>query len=254
MQRTLQRRLERRGRERDAEATREAILNAAQELFARDGFSGARVDDIAGLAGYNKALIFHYFDDKLGLYRALMLRTKQHLFTRFEETFDRIFASEGEGEGVIAERIRTLTVEYIDALFDLYAKRPEAMRVLAWEAAEGWQTYVSCAPSMPDNWSQRVLALLQRAQVAGIIRSELDPYLLFTTLLSLPLIHLISLPRFAAIFPGADFTSPAAIAHAREQITELVLCGILSPVTPHSDNLEVSHSSQTTLARSEGGI
>lgn len=178
-------------------------------------------------------LIFHYFDDKLGLYRALMLRTMQHLFTCFEEIFDRIFASEGEGEGVIAEC-------------------PEAMRVLAWEAAEGWQTYVSCAPSMPDNWSQRVLTLLQRAQVAGIIRAELDPYLPFTTLLSLPLIHLISLLRFAAMFPGADFTSPAAIA--REQITELVLYGILSPVTPHSDNLEVSHSSQTTLARSEGGI
>ena len=61
------------------------------------------------------------------------------------------------------------------------------------------------------------------------MRPELDPRLLFTTLISLPLIHLISLPRFAAMFPDADFTSPAAIAHAREQITDLVLRGILCP-------------------------
>ena len=80
----MQRTLQRTGRERDAEAAREAILNAAQEIFARDGFSGARVDDIAHTAGYNKALIFHYFGDKLGLYRAMMSRTKQRLFARFE--------------------------------------------------------------------------------------------------------------------------------------------------------------------------
>ena len=58
MQRSLERSSQRTGRGRDAEAAREAILNAAQEIFARDGFSGARVDDIAHHAGYNKALTF----------------------------------------------------------------------------------------------------------------------------------------------------------------------------------------------------
>jgi TetR/AcrR family transcriptional regulator len=229
----MQRTLQRAGRERDAETTREALLNAAQEIFARDGFSGARVDDIARHAGYNKALIFHYFDDKLGLYRALMLRTKQYLVARFEETSGRIFA--GDGERVTAEHIRGLTTEYLDALFDLAAEHPQAVRILAWEAAEGWQTFVTCAPSVPDTWSHRVLQLLERAQRAGIVRMELDPRLLLTTLISLPLIHLISLPRFVAMFPDADVSSPAAIAHAREQITDLVLGGILSPTTPDSE-------------------
>ena len=57
MQRTLGR-AKRPARERDAETAREALLDAAQEIFARDGFSGARVDDIAQRAGYNKALAF----------------------------------------------------------------------------------------------------------------------------------------------------------------------------------------------------
>jgi TetR/AcrR family transcriptional regulator len=246
MQRTLQRRLQHTGRERDAEAARDAILGAAKEIFARDGFSGARVDDIARQAGYNKALIFHYFDDKLGLYRALMLHTKQHLFARFEETFHHIFA--GDGEHVTVERVRMLASEYLEMLFEFGTEHPQAVRILAWEAAEGWQTFASCAPTMPEGWSVKALALLERAQAAGIVRAELDPRLLFTTLISLPLIHMASLPRFAAMFPDADFTSPVAIAHARQQITDLLLCGILSSTTTHSDTLEASYSGQMTLA------
>ena len=57
----------RRGRAHDAQAAREAILNAAEAVFAEHGFDGARIDAIAALAGYNKSLIFQYFDDKLGL-------------------------------------------------------------------------------------------------------------------------------------------------------------------------------------------
>jgi TetR/AcrR family transcriptional regulator len=247
MQRTL-RRAQRAARERDAETAREALLDAAQEIFARDGFSGARVDDIAHHAGYNKALIFHYFDDKLGLYRALMLRTKQYVFLRIEEAYERIFA--GNGENVTAERIAALAASYLAALFDLAAEHPEALRILAWEAAEGWQIFTSCAPSMPAAWSQRVVALLERAQAAGIVRSELDSRLLFTTFLSLPLMHLVSLPRFAAMFPDIDVTSPAAIAHARDQITDLVLRGMLCPTTSASDNLAATQS-QTTLVHSQ---
>jgi AcrR family transcriptional regulator len=234
----MQRTLQRAGRERDAEAAREAILNAAQELFARDGFSGARVDDIARTAGYNKALIFHYFNDKLGLYRALMSRTKERLFARFEESFARIFA--GDCTHVTAARVRELASECLGAIFDFYAQQPNAGRILAWEAAEGWQTFANCAPTTPNTWSQRVLALLERAQSAGVVRADLDPHLLYTTVMSLPLIHLISLQRFAVMFPDADFTSPAAIAHAREQITELVLRGILTPTIDDSIPLEPS--------------
>jgi hypothetical protein len=77
------------------------------------------------------------------------------------------------------------------------------------------------------------------------VRADLDPRLLYTTVMSLPLIHLISLSRFAAMFPDADFTSPAALAHAREQITELVLRGILSPTIEGSDSFNASHTGKS---------
>src|SRR5437868_15103349 len=69
----------RRGRPHDAERAREAILNAAEEVFAEHGFDGARIDAIAETAGYNKSLLFQYFDDKLGLYTAVNKRADRDL-------------------------------------------------------------------------------------------------------------------------------------------------------------------------------
>lgn len=57
-------------RSRDPEATREALLRAATELFALKGFDGVRIEEIARAADVNKALISYYFEGKRGLYRA----------------------------------------------------------------------------------------------------------------------------------------------------------------------------------------
>lgn len=56
----------------DPDRTRTRILEAAKQEFAQEGFAGARVDGIARLAGANKQLIYHYFGDKEGLFKAVM--------------------------------------------------------------------------------------------------------------------------------------------------------------------------------------
>jgi AcrR family transcriptional regulator len=50
---------------------RERILVAAEAEFAAHGFQGARVERIAGSAAVNKQLLFHYFDSKAGLHKAV---------------------------------------------------------------------------------------------------------------------------------------------------------------------------------------
>lgn len=47
------------------------ILAAAEAEFAEQGFQGARVERIALAASVNKQLLFHYFDSKAGLHRAV---------------------------------------------------------------------------------------------------------------------------------------------------------------------------------------
>ena len=47
--------------------SREAILLAAERIFAESGLAGARTDAIAAAAGVNKALLYYYFKSKSDL-------------------------------------------------------------------------------------------------------------------------------------------------------------------------------------------
>src|ERR1700753_2769165 len=59
-------------RNRDAEATRAAILAAAKKHFAKSGFDGAFLREIAAEAGADAALINRYFGGKDGLFQAAL--------------------------------------------------------------------------------------------------------------------------------------------------------------------------------------
>ncbi len=59
-------------RRRDAEATRAAILAAAKTHFAKSGYDGAFLRDIAAEAGADAALINRYFGGKDGLFAAAL--------------------------------------------------------------------------------------------------------------------------------------------------------------------------------------
>ncbi len=217
----------RRARERDAELARAAILDAGQHVVAQCGLSGAGVEDIAEASRYNRALIFHHFRDKLGLYSAVMRRTKERIFEQLDRTIER-FASAGD-EAPIREQIRSFLAESFRWTFDYYVGHQETPSMLAWEAAEGWQTFSSCAPSGDDtHWTEHIRAYLRRPPEGGVPRRDLDPELLFATGMSLPLIHLLSLPRCSLHFPHSDFSSSEALAHAREQLTMILEHGTLT--------------------------
>jgi len=222
-------------RERDSEAAREALLAAAEEVFAECGFSGARVDDIAQAAGYNKSLIFHYFGDKLGLYQALVGRMKQRNTTRIAELLERFFP---EGSEPCPEQVRAFLAEAIRWSFDNFVQHPQALRMQAWEAAEGWQTYIGCPPMQPaGRWPQRVAEFLRRAQTAGVLWPEIEPEMLIANVMGMTMLYLMSLPRWRRLFPETDMTSPEALARAREQIVALVLHGVLASDVS-TDNLD----------------
>jgi AcrR family transcriptional regulator len=57
-------------RSRDAARTRDAILRAAQQLFAQKGYSTTGVREVAAAAGVDSTLVRRYFKSKEGLLRA----------------------------------------------------------------------------------------------------------------------------------------------------------------------------------------
>jgi TetR/AcrR family fatty acid metabolism transcriptional regulator len=62
---------------------RRALLAAAVRVFARSGYHGARVGDIAAEAGVAHGLIYHYFDSKEDVLRTIFRENWGVLLERF---------------------------------------------------------------------------------------------------------------------------------------------------------------------------
>lgn len=58
----------------DAEATRERLLDAAEQVFYVRGVSGASLADVANRAGLTRGAVYWHFKDKLDLFDAMMQR------------------------------------------------------------------------------------------------------------------------------------------------------------------------------------
>ncbi|RKQ94195.1 TetR/AcrR family transcriptional regulator [Maricaulis maris] len=59
-------------RRRNAEATKARLMAAGEALFSAHGFAATTLDNIAGHAEANKAMVRYYFGDKDGLYTAII--------------------------------------------------------------------------------------------------------------------------------------------------------------------------------------
>src|SRR5882724_12297143 len=103
---------------RDPQRTRERILSAALAEFAAKGFAGARVDLIARRAAINKRMLYHYFGDKEGLFRAVLRRK---------------IAERQAWNAATPEQ----PAEYLPLLFDLACKDAHWIRLFEWEALRG---------------------------------------------------------------------------------------------------------------------
>ncbi|AEC02834.1 TetR/AcrR family transcriptional regulator [Parasphaerochaeta coccoides] len=57
----------------------ERILTAATELFSQKGFDATSVNEIAALAGVNKALIYYYFPSKDALLGSIVRKLTDHV-------------------------------------------------------------------------------------------------------------------------------------------------------------------------------
>jgi AcrR family transcriptional regulator len=109
--------------------TREKILKAAKKIFARKGFDGARVDEIAQKAKVNKALIYYYFKSKEEILEEIM---KQFL----EESLDRkhtLFEIPREAEKKKQVDPKELIESSAERIFDLYKGNEDVLRIIITE-------------------------------------------------------------------------------------------------------------------------
>jgi AcrR family transcriptional regulator len=86
---------------------REAILEAAEELFADNGFDATSIRELAGRAGVNLAMINYYFGSKEKLFEALVEYRASYLRERIHDL----------------QKEELHPVEKIERLIELYVER-----------------------------------------------------------------------------------------------------------------------------------
>lgn len=213
-------------RERDADVARRAIVDAAEEVFAQNGFDGARVDAIAAAAGYNKSLIFQYFDDKLGLYSAVLKRADREMTELQMRLMGPLLANEDIGTD--ARRFRALLETITAGLFDYLAEHPRFLRMFIWEMAEGWQSYEKIIDVFATDDLGQFEELFHTAWKAGLLRSDFSTLVQITMVLQICQSYLAFLPLYQMLVPGDDMTSSAALARAKEYIVGFVVAGMMA--------------------------
>ncbi len=118
-----------RRRTRDSAATRAAILDAAEWIFAHKGLRATRTEDIAAASGVTKAMIHYYFTTKENLYQAVL---------------DRVFRERVEGMDFASlQRLPPVAAleAFAERLLDQMCRKPHLGPLFALENAQNDGAY-----------------------------------------------------------------------------------------------------------------
>jgi TetR/AcrR family transcriptional regulator len=222
----------RRGRKRvyDAGKTRTAILSAAEKSFAAHGYNGVSVDAIARIAGCNKSLLFQYFENKMGLYSAVLADADDRLAVLVERC-----GAPAEGNApVVGGRagFRSFLRSMFGAFFDYMAENPNFARILAWEQSDGWKTFGSIASRFEPRDLPKLDELFSSARAAGYLRADIDSVVLIVIVLQACWATVVSLPFYGLLLPGKD--EPQLVSSVRKQLVEFLVNGAMNSETEES--------------------
>ena len=183
------------------------IVAAAREEFAKRGFAGARVDQIARRAGVNKQLLFYYYRSKRGLFQAVLAQTAGDL----EVAFARL----SNPAGGPLERLR-LTLA---AQFEFLAQNPQVVALLG----QGTRSDGGAAFAPAIN---RLVVLLAEGQGLGKVRDDLDPHLAAAQALILMVGYLSMEAVVAASARPLGADEPSLRERWRDAAVDLVVAGV----------------------------
>ena len=221
------------GRARDAENTRKVILDAAEGVFAKFGFAGARFDAIALASGYNKSLIGQYFGDKLGLYTELLKRTDGNLQTLQAHVLAPWLESKGRASS--EPELRSLLETIVQTTFTYLLEHPNFLRILTWEMADGWRTYATIFLKAQKKDTAPFTRLIRHAERAGLLRPGFTPLIRLAMVTQICQSFLAYLPLYQMMVAEEDVSTKQALTLARQHLVRFIVGGMMNdPANPQS--------------------
>ena len=171
---------------RNPQRTRERILAAALKEFAAKGFAGARVDVIARRATINKRMLYHYFSDKEGLFKAVLRR--------------KVSERQAWAETLTGDPAETLSFWFSAACNDM-----DWVRMLEWEALQHNGKIIDEKERLAT--VARGLARIRQRQAHGLVSSEMDPRQIMLTMRSLTMFP-AAFPQLTQLISGRPLNDP----------------------------------------------
>lgn len=213
------------GRSRDAARSRDAILDAAERLFAERGFDGASLEEIGAAAGVSRGTPSYFFGSKDGLYRAVLERVfkarEAFLDERFERALAKLPAPPAKPDQA---SLRAAIEEAVDAYSAFLATRPTFVQLVQREAVDSAKRMAAVRTGAPA--VHHLLGeILERVSPSTASRQDVRHLLLtFVSLLFFPHGHASTLMKSLELDPRN-----ARFARERNRhVVELLLSAINS--------------------------
>jgi AcrR family transcriptional regulator len=212
---------------RPKRATKDKLMDAAEQLFARRGFHGTSVREITGTAGVDLALVNYHFGSKKELLAAVIERRGQVLN---EERLKRL-----TDERLRAAPDAPSTEAVVDAFLDPILER------LA-DAGAGWHSYFSLLAYVNNSpeWGKKLMSKTFDAVVREFIQAVMaslpeatpeDVYWGYNFLTGALTLSLAETGRLDALSDGLCRSNDVAALKAR--LGPYVAAGLRGLARPH---------------------
>jgi TetR/AcrR family transcriptional regulator len=152
--------------DRPPDDTRERIIDAAQAIFARDGFVGAKMQEIADRVGIQRPSLFYHFKNK----EALFVAAHEQVFARIERLFRESLAPDGD-PFVQLDRLSR-------AVLAMMEEEPDFARMIARTAVDRHPGAVTIVRSYIQPLVDLSVEFVRSRQRQGVFRDDVDPFFL----------------------------------------------------------------------------
>ncbi len=148
--------------ERSKQSMRSLLL-AARSVFAKKGFDGARIEEIASLAGVNKQRIYAYFGSKSELYHSVLVD---------------VYSEAAHQEAVMSlteADIPSLTFKLISIFLEFHKNHPDFWRLLSWEnISRGDHLNNNDWAEIRGSYIRHIENLYIKGQKQGIFKADIN--------------------------------------------------------------------------------
>ena len=197
---------------RDKDRTRAEILRIAATEFARQGYAGARVNEIAARTSTTKRMIYYYFGGKEQLYVAVL-----------EQAYSQIRDAE---LAIDVERLEPVAAirRLAELTFDHHDAHPDFIRLVSIENVHE-AVHLATLPTLHELRAptiEMISRILDAGRADGVFTAPVDALDVHMLISSFCVFRIANRYTFSALF-GRDLTDPARRAAQRLMLGDLVV-------------------------------